>query len=114
MLQGKGKYQPEVRESIYPDEPKPTKKATAKQPQKETKTVVSEEKSTSFKPNNVVSGLSDNAMELYLAFIKPEMTFDELVETSELSVNDALAAATELEISGVAEALPGGRYKMCL
>ena len=39
MLQGKGKYQPEVRESIYPDEPKPTKKATAKQPQKETKTV---------------------------------------------------------------------------
>ena len=114
MLQGKGKYQPEVRENIYPEEPKSPKKVTAKQPKKETKIIVSEEKSISLKPNNAVSGLSDNAMELYLAFSKPEMTFDELVEVSELNVNDALAAATELEISGVAAALPGGRYKICL
>ena len=99
---------------IYPEEPKSPKKVTAKQPKKETKIIVSEEKSISLKPNNAVSGLSDNAMELYLAFSKPEMTFDELVEVSELNVNDALAAATELEISGVAAALPGGRYKICL
>ncbi len=114
MLQGKGKYQPEVKEDIYPKESKAVKKTAAQKPKPEQKTISTEEKLTGFKMNTAVANLSENALELYLAFSKPEMLFDELVDASELSVNDALAAATELEISGVAEAIPGGRYKICL
>ena len=67
----------------------------------------------SFIPDKSVVNLSDDAMDLFLAFSKTVMLFDELVEESGLSVTKALAAATELEISGVAEALPGGRYQIC-
>ena len=40
------------------------------------------------------------------------MLFDRLVELSGLTVGRALAAATELEISGVAESMPGGQYRI--
>lgn len=68
--------------------------------------------SKGFKVSTAVTGLSDDAMSLYLSFENNIMLFDRLVELSGLTVGRALAAATELEISGVAESMPGGQYRI--
>lgn len=92
---------------------KPPKKKPSHDNERQMQNNASDNKPESFIPDKSVVNLSDDAMELYLAFSKTVMLFDELVEESGLSVTKALAAATELEISGVAEALPGGRYQIC-
>ncbi len=106
MLKGEGGYQPEIREDAV------SEKKSKRKPDK--KHTPAPEKPASFTPDKAVTGLSEDGMEMYLAFNKTVMLFDELVEASGLSTGRALAAATELEIAGIAEALPGGQYKICL
>ncbi len=65
-------------------------------------------------PDKSRVNLSADGELLYLSFNKTVMLFDQLVDISGLPVSRALSAATELEIMGVAEAIAGGRYKICL
>lgn len=106
MLKGETSEQP----LFIDDQPEKAKTTSANKNALKQENVIP----VNFTPDKTVTDLSADAMNMYLSFDKTVMQFDELVDTSGLSVSRALAAATELEIMGVAEALPGGRYKVSL
>lgn len=55
----------------------------------------------------------ETVCKIYNCFTNKPTTVDILIEKSGLSVSDVLYAATELEMNGAIECLPGGSYRVC-
>ncbi len=68
-------------------------------------------KEEKFIKKNITSGLSKKA-EIVYNYLDKQVFFAEQINISDLSDNEILSALTELEIFGLIETLPGGRYTL--
>ncbi len=91
------------------------KHSTKKSPKSEKTTEISSEniEDEKFILKNFYETLSKNAKLVYNCINMDNFTVDDLI-TSELSFSEVLSAITELELSGVVKAIPGGRYTKLL
>ena len=94
---------PKKKSPEKPKKPKKTEKTA------ETKHVQRQETST---PPSLLDDISDNAAKFLSALGGGELHIDEIADKAGLSVGAVHAAATELEMNDIIEALPGRRYKI--